>query len=102
VPTNVPVEQYWSLTAYDRQTHALIKGMDRASRASNAEEVKKSPDGSVDLYAGPKAPKGQESNWIPTDPARKLEFMFRLYGPKPEFFEKQPWTLPDVVKVQAL
>ena len=101
VPANVPVEQYWSLTAYDRQTHALIKGMDRASRASNAEEVKKNPDGSVDLYAGPKAPKGQESNWIPTDPARKFEFMFRLYGPKPEFFEKKTWTLPDVEKVAA-
>jgi len=23
VPPNVPVEQYWSVTAYDRQTHAL-------------------------------------------------------------------------------
>lgn len=32
VPPNVPVDQYWSLTAYDRQTHALIKNVDRASR----------------------------------------------------------------------
>src|SRR6202012_62935 len=36
VPPNAPVEQYWSLTAYDRETHALIKGVGRASRASNA------------------------------------------------------------------
>ena len=36
VPPNAPVEQYWSVTAYDRETHALIKNMDRASRASNA------------------------------------------------------------------
>src|SRR5262249_22621611 len=35
VPPNVPVEQYWSVTAYDRETHALIKGVDRASRASS-------------------------------------------------------------------
>jgi len=101
VPPNVPIEQYWSLTAYDRETHALIKNVDRASRASNAEEVKKNPDGSVDLYFGPKAPVGQESNWIPTDPARKFEFMFRLYGPKPEFFEKKVWKLPDVEKIAA-
>jgi hypothetical protein len=25
VPANVPVQQYWSLTAYDRETHALIR-----------------------------------------------------------------------------
>jgi len=62
VPPNVPVEQYWSVTAYDRQTHALIKDMPRASRASNASEVQKSADGSVDIYFGPKAPAGQESN----------------------------------------
>jgi hypothetical protein len=100
VPPNVPIEQYWSLTAYDRDTHALIKNVDRASRASNASDVKKNADGSVDLYLGPNAPAGQETNWIPTDPARKFELMFRLYGPKPEFFEKK-WALPDVEKIDA-
>jgi hypothetical protein len=100
VPPNVPIEQYWSLTAYDRDTHALIRNVDRASRASNSAEVKKNADGSVDLYVGAKAPVGQESNWIPTDPARRFELMFRLYGPKKEFFDKV-WALPDVEKVSA-
>ena len=100
VPPDVPIEQYWSLTAYDRETHALIKNVDRASRASNNTEVKKNADGSVDLYVGPTAPDGQESNWIPTDSEREFELMFRLYGPKPEFFEKK-WVLPDVEKVAA-
>jgi len=98
VPPNVPVEQYWSVTAYDRQTHALIKGMPRASRASNATDVQKNPDGSVDIYFGPKAPAGKDSNWVPTDPARKFELMARFYAPKKEFFEKK-WVLPDVEKV---
>jgi hypothetical protein len=100
VPPNVPVEQYWSLTAYDRDTHALIKNVDRASRASNNAEVKKNADGSVDLYLGPKAPAGQETDWIPTDPARQFELMFRLYGPKKELFEKA-WALPDVERAAA-
>jgi hypothetical protein len=100
VPPNVPIEQYWSLTAYDRDTHALIRDVDRASRASNSTEVKKNADGSVDLYIGARAPAGRESNWIPTHPARKFELMFRLYGPKQEFFAKK-WTLPDVEKVAA-
>lgn len=98
VPPNVPIDQYWSLTAYDRETHALIKNVNRASRASNSAELKKNADGSVNLYLGPQAPNGQETNWIPTDPARRFELMFRLYGPKPEFFEKK-WKLPDLEKV---
>jgi hypothetical protein len=100
VPPNVPIEQYWSVTAYDRETHALIKNVSRASRASNAAEVQKNADGSVDLYFGPKAPAGKESNWVPTDPARKFELMARFYAPKKEFFEKI-WALPDVEKVAA-
>jgi hypothetical protein len=100
VPPNAPVEQYWSLTAYDRETHALIKNVDRASRASNSAEVKKNADGSVDLYIGPQAPAGQESNWIPTNPARRFEVMFRLYGPTQALFDKK-WVLPDMEKFAA-
>jgi hypothetical protein len=100
VPPNAPVEQYWSVTAYDRQTHALIKNVDRASRASNAAEVQKNADGSVDIYFGPNAPAGKESNWVPTDPARKFELMFRLYAPTKALFDKT-WVLPDVEKAAA-
>ncbi len=100
VPANVPVQQYWSVTAYDRQTHALIKNVSRASRSSQIPELAKNADGSVDLYFGPRAPKGKDANWVPTDPKRKFELMFRAYGPTKEFFEKK-WVLSDVVKVSA-
>jgi hypothetical protein len=95
VPANVPVDQYWSVTAYDRETHALLKRMARASRASNASDVVKNADGSVDIYFGPKAPAGKDANWVPTDPAREFELMFRAYGPQKAFFDKQ-WRLNDV------
>jgi hypothetical protein len=98
VPPNVPIEQYWSVTAYDRQTHALIKNMSRASRASNAADLQKNADGSVEIYFGQKAPAGKQSNWVPTDPQREFELMFRLYGPKKEFFDKV-WVLPDANRV---
>jgi hypothetical protein len=100
VPPNVPIEQYWSVTAYDRQTHALIKNMSRPSRSSQIPELQKNADGSIDVYFGPKAPAGKESNWVPTDPQRGFELMFRLYAPKKEFFDKG-WVLPDVEKVAA-
>jgi hypothetical protein len=100
VPPEAPVQQYWSVTAYDRETHALIKGVDRASRASNAADLEKKPDGSVDVFFGPKAPEGKESNWVPTDPNRRFELMFRFYAPTKALFDKA-WTLPDVEKVSA-
>ena len=99
VPPNAPVEQYWSVTVYDRETHALVRNMDRASRASNVSEVKKNADGSVDIYFGPKAPADKESNWVPTDPTRGFELMFRAYGPQKSFFEKT-WKLPDAEEVK--
>jgi len=95
VPPNVPVEQYWSVTAYDRETHALIKGVDRASRASNAAELQKDADGSVDIWFGPSAPDGKDTNWIPTNPTRRFELMFRFYAPTKPLFDKK-WHLPDV------
>lgn len=98
VPPNVPVEQYWSVTAYDRRTHTLIKGMTRASRSSQIPELQKNADGSIDIYIGPKAPTGKEANWLPTDPARKFELMARFYAPKKEFFDKA-WKLPDVEQI---
>jgi hypothetical protein len=99
VPPNVPVEQYWSVTAYDRGTHALIRGAVRASRSSQIPELQTNADGSVDIYFGPKAPSGMESNWVPTVPKRGFELMFRLYAPKKEFFEKA-WKLSDVERVK--
>jgi len=98
VPPNAPVDQYWSITAYDRQTHALIKGMPRASRSSQIPELQQNADGSIDVFFGPKAPAGKDSNWLPTDPNRKFELMARFYAPRQEFFEKK-WILPDVEKV---
>lgn len=95
VPPDVPVEQYWSATVYDRQTHALVRHMDRASRASNASDLAKNTDGSVDVWFGPTAPAGHEANWVPTDPLRDFEVMFRLYAPTKALFDKT-WALPDI------
>jgi hypothetical protein len=100
VPPNVPIEQYWSVTAYDRQTHALIRNMPRPSRSSQIPEMQKNADGSVNVYFAPEAPKGKEVNWVPTDPRRGFELMFRLYAPKKEFFDKD-WVLPDVEEVKS-
>jgi hypothetical protein len=99
VPPNAPVKQYWSATVYDRATHGLIRNLSRSSRSSQSPELQKNADGSVDVYFGPKAPEGKESNWVPTSAAGKFEVLFRFYGPEKALFDKT-WKLPDIEKMK--
>ena len=69
--------------------------MQWSSRASTTSGIQKNADGSIDVYFGPKAPAGKESNWIPTDPKGKFEVLFRFYGPQKPLFDKT-WKLPDI------
>jgi hypothetical protein len=81
VPPNAPVKQYWSATAYDRTTHALIRNLPWSSRSSQTPGLQKNRDGSVNIYFAPKAPAAGESNWIPASTGGKFEVLSRLYGP---------------------
>jgi hypothetical protein len=98
VPANAPATQYWSAVVYDRATHALIRNASRLSQSSQNLDLQKSADGSVDVFFGPKAPAGKQTNWIPTNPAGKFEVLFRFYGPEKPLFDKT-WKLPDIDKV---
>ncbi len=100
VPPNPPVGQYWSVTAYSRDTHALIKDVPRASRSSQVADLSKNADGSVDITFGPQALAGKDSNWVPTKQGERFELLFRLYAPTKPLFEKT-WALPDLVKADA-
>jgi len=54
-------------------------------------------DGSYDVYFSPEAPKGKESNWIPT--GEDFFLLFRLYGPESKDFYKT-WMLGDLEKLK--
>jgi hypothetical protein len=60
--------------------------------------MQKNKDGSTTLYFGPKAPKGQKSNWIPTGGKKPLPVL-RVYGGTEKFWNKS-WTMPDVKLVK--
>lgn len=98
VPPDAPVTQYWSVTVYDRATHALIREMPHASRSSQSPGLVVEADGSVSIYFGPQPPEGHESNWIPTSREGDFEMLFRFYGPKPPLYDRS-WKLPDVGKM---
>jgi hypothetical protein len=58
-------------------------------------------DGSVDVYVGPDAPEGKESNWIATVKGQAWFPYFRLYSPKQAFLDHS-WVLPDIEMVIAM
>jgi hypothetical protein len=95
VPAGVPVNQYWSATAYNGVTHALIRDTEWSSRSSNVPGLVKNSDGSVDISFGPVAPNGKKSNWVPTKAGQPFEVLFRFYGPEKPLFDKT-WKLPDI------
>ena len=100
VPANAPVNQYWSATVYNRETHTLIRNARRAGRSSQTPGLQKNADGSADIFFGSTAPPGKESNWIPTDANGRFEVLFRFYGPEKPLFDKT-WVLTDIERVAA-
>ncbi len=84
MPPNVPVRDFWAITTYDLETASYLRDIEPSSIDSNMTDVKKNSDGSMDIYFGPKAPAGMESNWLPTDPDRRFFLLARFYGPEIE------------------
>lgn len=95
VPAKMPVKQFWALSVYDYATMAFIYSDSNRTTLSSydVDKMKKNADGSVTIYVGPKAPKGLESNWIPTAGKRPLPGM-RMYGPT-EDMNNKTFKLPD-------
>ena len=98
IPAKVPVKQYWSAVAYNRATHTFFRDVPHVGAGSQTAGLQTNADGSVDLYLGPTAPPGKDSNWIPTRAGSRFEFCIRFYGPDKPLFDKS-WKLPDVVAV---
>ena len=100
VPKDVPARQFWSLTMYDNATWSFIINPLKRNGLSSLQKdtMKINADGSVDLYFGPKAPAGLESNWLPTM-GKKPYLWFRLYAPGEAFWNKT-FKLPDVELVK--
>ena len=97
VPKDVPASEFWSAIAYSMKTKGFIENAKLVGLSSQDKSLKANADGTIDIYFGPKAPKGMESNWVPT--GEDFFLIFRLYGPSREVVEGK-WTLNDVEKVK--
>jgi hypothetical protein len=100
VPANVPANRFWSLVLYDPQTRSELQTKQPfPGRNNTRDKFITNPDGSVDLYFGPKAPAGKEVNWLTTVPGKGVFIIFRLYGPLEAWYDRS-WRLgePTLVK----
>jgi hypothetical protein len=99
VPADVPAKDFWSVVVYDSANRSMMATSQQFPAISSYDDVVANDDGTVDLYFGPKAPEGKESNWVETDSAKGWTAIFRIYGPLEPFFE-QSWKLNDLELVQ--
>ena len=97
IPADVPVKLFWSALVYDNSTATYVENTPKAGVSSLDKDLITNPDGTVDVYFGPKAPKGKEANWAPTVAGVDYFLLFRFYGPTKPLIEKT-WTLGDLVK----
>jgi hypothetical protein len=96
VPANPPARLFWSATVYSVETRCLIDNeQGRGDRGSRDADLAYNGDRSVDLFFGPQAPAGKESNWVQTIPGEHWFSYFRLYGPLEAYFDRS-WKLGDV------
>jgi hypothetical protein len=97
LPPHIPVKTFWSVIVYDTQFRSMAQtDQQHPSVSSQDKALKVNADGSVDVYFGPKAPPGEEHNWVQTIPGKGWFVILRLYGPLEPWF-KQAWRPDDIV-----
>jgi len=100
LPPNVPVADFWAITLYDTQTRSQLQTDQQFPTLDTyTKGLKKNKDGSYDIYFGPKAPKGQGSNWLQTVPGKSFFVCLRMYGPTEPWIEGK-WRPSDVELVE--
>lgn len=100
LPPNIPARDFWSFTVYDNQSRSMLQtDQPHPSIGNEKKGVVANTDGSIDLWFGPAAPKGHESNWVQTIPGKGWNVVMRLYGPGERWFNKT-WRPGEIEPVK--
>jgi len=79
---DAPAERFMSVVVYDSQTRSMLQtDQPYPNKNNKRDKLLTNNDGSIDIYFGPEAPEGKESNWIQTVPEKGWFCLLRLYSP---------------------
>jgi hypothetical protein len=93
-----PVKGFWSITIYDSKTKALVPTPSGRYAVGSNSKLIYNLDSSFDIYIQHKAPKGKESNWLPTPPGQ-FYLIFRLYIPTEKILQGK-YNYPEIKRLQ--
>lgn len=100
VPANPPAQRFWAFTIYSTETRSFLENAEKkAETGSRSPDLVTNRDGTVDLFFGPEAPEGRDSNWLQTNPGEGWFAIIRFYGPTEAYIERT-WFLPDIEKAE--
>jgi hypothetical protein len=98
LPPNIPAANFWSVTLYEAENASGLANGQPFPSLGSRDKPAQSPDGSTELYLGPRAPDGKQGNWLATVPGKGYFAILRLYGPTEAAIDKS-WKPGDIEKV---
>jgi hypothetical protein len=99
LPPNVPAANFWSVTLYEAENASGLANGQPFPSLGSRDKPARNPDGSTDLYLGPRAPEGKEGNWLATVPGKGYFAILRLYSPTEAAINKT-WRPGDITRLK--
>lgn len=99
LPAMIPASDFWSIVVYDEFTQMVIHtDQSWPSIFINKKNLGYNSDDSINVWFGPDAIIGNESNWIKTIPSKRWYMILRLYYPLKAWFDKtwQPGEMKEI------
>jgi hypothetical protein len=102
LPPHIPASEFWSVIVYDNQTHLIIcSNQSWPSVYKNRKNLVINPDGSVEIWFGPKPAAGFKENWIQTMAGKGWYAILRLYSPQ-EAWVNGTWRPGGMEEIKSL
>lgn len=100
LPGPLPAKDFWSFVVYSGQHRSLLETDQKSAGVdSKSPDLKANADGSYTIWFGPKAPAGEDGNWVQTIPEKSWGVLLRLYAPLEGWFDKT-WKPGDFELVE--
>lgn len=98
LPANIPAANFWSVTLYEAENASGLANGQPFPSLGSRDKPALNPDGSTELFLGPKAPEGKKDNWLATVPGKGYFAIIRLYGPTEAAIDRT-WKPGDMERV---